>query len=212
MHELNYQLPAIPSALLAAWRATVGACAGSGFTEAAQTPVDFYFDQLLPAIAAQLDARNAVDPRAERLDGLASLVGMSPQTTVLAAELLRPRSLLLVSSGAGDSLERICAWFARRPAPLRPQFVCAAQCAPTDSAAIIRAIRAWRAELGPNATSAIDATGGRKSMSAAAGMLAATDGIGLAYLESDYCAALRSAVPGSEQLVWLAHRPRLGAA
>jgi len=212
MQELNYRLPAIPAALLAAWRATVGARAGSGVAESARTPVDFYFDRLLPAIAAQLDAHHIGDRRAARLDGLASLVGMSPQTTVLTAELLRPRSLLLVSSGEGASVERICEWFTRRPEGHRPQFVRTALCAPTDPEAIIQAIRAWRAELGLDATSAIDATGGRKSMSAAAGMLAATDGIGLAYLESDYCAALRSAVPGSERLVWLAHRPRLGAA
>jgi hypothetical protein len=175
---------------------------GDGTT--AEQSVRFQMEQLLPLTARR--CRLQLDPGLHgTVDALISLVGMSPQTTIMISEALRPARLMLVTSASSRaSAETIGGWLGDASLEWpRPQ-VESRPVPPTDSDSIAAAVREWvravRAQE-PGARIVFDATGGKKSMSVIAGMLAVELGLEVVYLDSTFDPSLRMPRPGSEVVV-----------
>jgi len=175
---------------------------GSGTS--AEQSTRYQMERLLPLTARRCRLYLDASLR-EPIDGLVSLVGMSPQTTIMVSEALRPRNLLLVAStGVEGSVQAIDAWM-RDPARDWPSpSIETALVPPTDSDRTARAVRTWieaRRAAAPGGRIIFDATGGKKSMSVVAGMLAVQLGLEVAYLDSTFDPSLRMPRPGSESIV-----------
>jgi hypothetical protein len=180
-------------------------CFGSGTT--AEQATRFQLEKLLP-LTTKLCRQTLGSDLRSPADGLASLVGMSPQTTITMAEALRPRSLLLVTSeNASESIQVIHEWFNRSDLGWQPPCIAVRKVPPTDSSAIAHGVRNWIADQrasSPNAILYFDATGGKKSMSVVAGMLAVQLNLEVVYLDTEFDASLRMPRPGSEVVVRVA--------
>ena len=138
--------------------------------------------------------------------GLASLVGSSPQTSILTAEALRPQNLLLLStSGVADSVRTIREWFDSQNRGWVGPTISVAVCDPIDPNSMADAVTLWVNTLDSRSSTpcrlVIDATGGKKSMSVAAGMIASIRGLEVVYIDSQFDPATRKPRPGSEQIV-----------
>lgn len=190
--------------LTSQWLEIANGRAAHGSGTAAEQSTRFQMERLLPLTAHR--CRMRLDPSVPSpVDALVSLVGMSPQTTIMMCEALRPRELLLVTSAnARASVEVIEAWLgdAARDWP-RPA-LSIELVPPTDSVITATAVRNWvaaRRSSAPGARVVFDATGGKKSMSVIAGMLAVQLGLEVVYLDSTYDPSLRMPRPGSEVVV-----------
>lgn len=203
-HELHHELDSTLAERTARWLEIANGRETYGAGTAVEQSTRFQMEQLLPLTARRCHAK--LDPLLQgQVDGLVSLVGMSPQTTIMVTEALRPMRLLLVSSSNSHaSSQAIESWLCdpkrewRAPRPeVRP-------IPPTDPDAIGAAVRDWvraiRAQA-PAARVVLDATGGKKSMSVVAGMLAVELGLEVVYLDSAYDPSLRMPRPGSEVVV-----------
>ncbi|MDA1008907.1 MAG: hypothetical protein O2800_07930 [Planctomycetota bacterium] len=155
--------------------------------------------------------------------GLASMVGSSPQTSILAAEALRPTHLLLLSTeGVGTSVATIREWFDAADRGWVSPSITVAVCDPIDPNSMSSALADWRRSLSlaspASAASAaspttsmsprrlvLDATGGKKSMSVAAGMIAMAQLLEVVYIDSQFDPATRRPRVGSERLVRIPH-------
>lgn len=164
----------------------------------------FQMDQLLVVTSARCRENLDADLRAP-VAGLISLVGMSPQTTITLCEALRPRELLLVTSAfAASSVDTISAWLNDASREWAAPNIVVELIAPTDSNAIATSVQRWLETQRSNASAGrivFDATGGKKSMSVIAGMLAAKLGFEVVYLDSTFDASLKLPRPGSEVIV-----------
>lgn len=200
MNELHEQI----RTLAAEWFEIAAGRRGFGSGTTAEQAMRFQLERLLP-LTTKLCRNSLSSDLRSPADGLASLVGMSPQTTITMAEALRPRSLLLVTSeNASDSIRVIRAWFDRSDLGWNPPIIAIQKVPPTDSNAIAHGVRTWISERrasNPQATLYFDATGGKKSMSVVAGMLAVQLNIDVVYLDTEFDASLRMPRPGSEVVV-----------
>jgi hypothetical protein len=175
---------------------------GSG--TAAEQASRFQLERLLPLTARR--CREHLSPELRRpVDALISLVGMSPQTTIIMCEALRPRELLLVTSeSTGPSLEAIERWLGDPARDWPRPHVRVEIVPPTDASRTSQAVREWvtaRRTERPTQRVVFDATGGKKSMSVIAGMLAVQLGLEVVYLDSTYDPSRRMPRPGSEFIV-----------
>jgi CRISPR-associated protein (TIGR02710 family) len=154
---------------------------------------------LLPATVAQA-VSNSSDVLREPVDLLVSLSGFSPETTILAFELLRPKRLMIVGSEATrDSVDVI---HETLKLPLSRLYV--EDCDPTDPMGIYQAVQkaATMAPRGDGpARVIIDITGGKKVMSASAALAAAQLDLPLCYIDGRFDPELRQSMPGTERLV-----------
>jgi len=200
MYELHEQI----RALAAEWLEIAGGRRTFGNGTTAEQATRFQLERLLPLTSRLCRQSLSPDIRSPA-DGLASLVGMSPQTTITMAEALRPRSLLLVTSeNAGESVQVIRDWFDRADLGWRAPSIAVEKVPPTDSSAIAHGVRTWIAgQRASNAAATLyfDATGGKKSMSVVAGMLAVQLNLEVVYLDTEFDASLRMPRPGSEVVV-----------
>jgi hypothetical protein len=191
---------AVPDEILARWQALL--------------PVDrlaaedFYFETILPPLLATLERRPSHQAlRAQGYDTLVSLMGFSPETTVMSAALLRPQTLLVVlSEKAEASYDRAHAFLTAHKI-LRHSQIEKVTIPPTDPRTIYNEIRhaVLRGGAAGGARKRIfDVTGGKKIMSATAGQVAWEADWPLCYIESGaYDPALRRPLPGHEELMFL---------
>jgi hypothetical protein len=189
------------------WREIANGRSSFGSGTAAEQATAFQMQRLLPLTAKRCRAR--LSPAlAAPVDVLVSLVGMSPQTTIMVSEALQPRQLLLVTSeNATASLVAIEAWLGSSDRTWKSPAITTRLVPPTDSEITAQAVRGWiagqRAER-PSSRIVFDATGGKKSMSVVAGMLAVQLGLEVVYLDSTFDPSLRMPRPGSEVVVPIA--------
>ena len=151
----------------------------------------FYFERLMPEIAAWLEARpQTAELRNRRPEVLVSLMGFSPETTALVATILRPAHLVIaysdgetVKESAKPALEYlqggIVDHFGLTLAPLDP----------FDPRSIHEAISSKLPRDSVEAqhdsrSMMIDITGGTKVMSATAGALAWERNLSYCYLKA----------------------------
>lgn len=135
---------------------------------------------------------------------LVSLSGFSPETTILAYELLKPIHVVIIrSAGSRHSLDRIAEHLVG-PGKLKNSAFQHFEIDPSDPRAIHRIVAEHACQdriRGQRAV--IDITGGKKVMSAAAALAAWQLDLEIAYIDSIYDAELRQPVPGTEKLVLL---------
>lgn len=166
--------------------------------------------ELLPAIIKQAKINSADVPRGP-VDLLVSLSGFSPETTILAFELLQPERLMIIGSDATRaSLDTIYD-------SLRLPFsrITTHPVVPTDPMKIYQLIQEAARPVGdggrerPNII--IDITGGKKVMSASAALAAAQLDMPMCYIDSTFDPELRQSLPGTERLVIIPNPTKLFA-
>jgi hypothetical protein len=168
--------------------------------------IRFYLDEMLDDVIARAATRS------DRLPGspvtlLISLCGFSPQTTVIAYELLQPERLVVVSSATAPESIDVIADHVVGKRGMRYSHFRHSPCNPTDPLDIYKIVKAeldkLQAEDGQRPTAIIDITGGRKVMSAAAALAAWQLELGLCYVDSDFDPVARRPIPGSDRLLIL---------
>lgn len=135
---------------------------------------------------------------------LVSLSGFSPETTILAYELLKPVQVVIIrSTNSHQSLDRIAEHLVGQ-GRLRYSAFQHFEIDPSDPRAIHRVVaeHACR-DRSTGQRAVIDITGGKKVMSAAAALAAWQLDLEIAYIDSIYDGELRQPVPGTEKLVLL---------
>ena len=158
----------------------------------------FYFEKILPGVLEHLAEKGAILPEEERPDLMVSLMGFSPETTVISAAIVRPRKLVVILSEKTEKYFDIAADFITSQKIVAHSGLHHESVNPTDPAEIYRVV-SGRLERRQNAI--MDVTGGKKVMSATAAQAAWELGIRLCYLDSDhYIPEMRRPEPGTEEL------------
>jgi hypothetical protein len=156
--------------------------------------------EVLSATVAQAKLNSADVPR-EPVDLLVSLSGFSPETTILAFELLQPNRLMIIGSESTEkSFDQINEVLKLPLSRLIPKLV-----DPIDPLRIYQFVRE-AAQSAPSRDGSrprimIDITGGKKVMSACAALAAAQLDLPLCYIDSRFDSEFRQSVPGTERLV-----------
>ena len=194
--------------LVTEWRDIATGKVSFGSGSSSEQASCFYRKKLLPMVAQQLSNKLTHELRDPPAFGLISLVGSSPQTSILTAEALRPRHLLLITTaGVSESVDLIRDWFTNHHGGWPVPALIAVVCDPTDVKSMDQAVGTWLEALSQQRPSThrifIDASGGKKSMSVAAGMIALHRKIEVLYIDSKFDASLRLPEPGSEVIVGL---------
>jgi CRISPR-associated protein (TIGR02710 family) len=136
------------------------------------------------------------------VDLLVSLSGFSPITTILAFEVLRPKRLLVISSEKASAGIEVIGNHVVGPGKLKHADFRNESCNPTDPRSIFELVRPRVPGKSDGTTvNVIDITGGKKVMSATGSLAAWQLNLAFCYVDSEYDAATRAPVPGSEQLV-----------
>ncbi|GAA1691336.1 hypothetical protein GCM10009830_43860 [Glycomyces endophyticus] len=163
----------------------------------------FRVEQVLPVVVRNI-RENWKQQTKDPVDLLVSLSGHSPETTVVAFEMLRPdRLLVLQSEAAFQSLDVISKYANVQASRIEPRLV-----DPNDPLSIYAQVKdevdRIRRSTGRQANVVIDITGGKKIMSAAAALAASQLDLQMCYIDGRrYDPSLRQPVPGSEKLVLL---------
>jgi CRISPR-associated protein (TIGR02710 family) len=168
---------------------------------AAEQARQYRLTELLPA-TVEAARRNSADVPRGPVDLLVSLSGFSPETTILAFELLQPERLMIIGSEATRASIDVIHQALRLP--LSRLYI--EDCDPTDPLGIYqfvqKAARMAYRDGGPPRI-IIDITGGKKVMSASAALAAAQLDLPLCYIDSRFDPELRQSEPGTERLVIL---------
>ena len=142
--------------------------------------------------------RNSASVERPPVDLLVSLSGFSPETTLLAFELIRPARLLIVSSeNARPNVDIIWEKLSGR---LAFSAIQTEYCDPADPLAIYDIVRKAVVRDGVALSTIIDITGGKKVMSAGAALAASQLDLPMCYIDSGFDPEMRQARPGTEQL------------
>jgi CRISPR-associated protein (TIGR02710 family) len=167
---------------------------------AAEQARQFWLDDMYTDVV-EAAKKNSINVERPAVDLLVSLSGFSPETTLLAYELLQPKRLLVISSE--NTRQKINTIYEKlreklSPADIEPRYV-----DPVDPIEIYdlvkRAIYVKGHDTGP-LTAILDITGGKKVMSAGAALAASQLDLPMCYINSDFDPETRQAVPGTERL------------
>ncbi|MBW4700413.1 hypothetical protein [Micromonospora sp. RL09-050-HVF-A] len=166
---------------------------------AAEQATRFRLAEMYPEVI-EIARRNSRDVDCPQVDLLVSLAGFSPETTVLAFELLRPARLLVISSDNSRSKVNVISEMLSGRitfSDFQHQYV-----DPVDVSEIYDIVKkAVFPRPGARPISAIiDITGGKKVMSAGAALAAAQLDLRMCYIDSEFDPEMRQAVPGTERL------------
>ncbi|GIG10779.1 hypothetical protein [Catellatospora coxensis] len=150
--------------------------------------------------AVESARRNSADVARPEVDLLISLSGFSPETTLLAYELLQPERLLIISSE--NTRAKVDLIYEKLRDRLTISNLELRYCDPVDPIDIYEIVKgAVRRRPGePPRRAIIDITGGKKVMSAGAALAAAQLDLAMCYIDSDFDPEMRQALPGSERL------------
>lgn len=169
----------------------------------------FYFENILPGLVQYLLAHRRPELNDFSCDTLVSLMGFSPETTVLATALLRPKRVLAIRSAGVDSSYDLAAQFLISGHFIKFSGLRDAEVNPADPADIYHTIR--RHVTGKDERAIVDVTGGKKVMSASAALAASELRIPMCYIDGDYDPQMRRPIPGSERLVLLPNPSEMAA-
>ncbi len=156
-----------------------------------------YFDKILPLVLDNLRARGQEIIEEERPDLLVSLMGFSPETTVICAAMARPAELVVVRSEETNRFFDIAAPFLTSNEIVPWSGLHHVSVDPTNPADIYDAV--YR-HLGQHKRALMDVTGGKKVMSATAAQAAWELRIPLCYVEGKFLKEQRRPEPGTEEL------------
>jgi hypothetical protein len=156
----------------------------------------FYFQHILPAVVKHHRQRVSTVASCELL---VSLMGFSPETTVLATAFLRPQQLVIVASKNAERYCEQCIAFLTEHTLSAREAISVRMVDPTDHDALF--VTLCDALAGTSGHRLVDFTGGKKIMSAVAGYAAWSLGLPVCYLETRaYNEQMRRPEPGSEEI------------
>lgn len=196
----------MPEEVIAEWRSLL-----KQDTEATRKQAEsLYFESILPTVLRTLEAEpEHIALREMQYHTLVSLMGFSPETTVISTAIVRPQRLVVVySHSVGDSYDRAYD-FLNDHGILRPRQIVQVEVNPVDHYDIYRKISALIGENSSQSEAStklniVDVTGGKKIMSATAAQVAWELNMPLCYVESrKYDPSLRRPLPGYEQVIRL---------
>jgi CRISPR-associated protein (TIGR02710 family) len=183
---------------------TYGDEAGTSAEQAARFRLAHMYDDIVAAAVA-----NSADVERPPVDLLVSMSGFSPETTLLAFELVQPQRLLVISSE--HSVHTLDTIWEKLKGRLAFSAFEHRQCDPVDPVSIYDIVRKNVEPPGsadrPRAM--IDITGGKKVMSAGAALVASQLDLPMCYIESTFDPDLRQAIPGTETLCIVANATKL---
>jgi hypothetical protein len=144
----------------------------------------FYFREIMPKIRQALETtENHVRLAGQEFETLVSLMGFSPETTVICTLILRPRKLVVVYSREANDLFDLAMRYLLDNNILTLPNIKYSEVDSFDPADIYKRL----SELIPRqGTRVFDVTGGTKLMSATAGYLAWEHGFSLCYLDGQW--------------------------
>lgn len=162
--------------------------------------VEMYDDAVKAAKA------NSADVERPEVDLLVSLSGYSPETTLLAYELIEPKRLLVISSEKTVAQVNVI-WEKVRD---RLQFsqINHDNVDPVNPLDIYELVKKAVHPVRPGdppVKAIIDITGGKKVMSASAALAASQLDLKLCYIDSEFDPEMRQAIPGTEKLCILSN-------
>jgi|GEM_PF-1424135 len=165
--------------------------------------LEFYFTRILPDVVRLLDrSQEHAALRSRGYSVLVSTMGLSPETTVIATSVLRPRRLIIIASERNEAKLQLAMDFLERHDIMKVAAVRVEDVDPTNTKQIYDAIRRhFRA--GQDGSPIMDVTGGKKIMSAMAAIVAVELGIPLCYVEGAYDNDRRRPLPGTERVIAL---------
>jgi hypothetical protein len=165
--------------------------------------LQFYFEHILPPVIRHLDhLPEHAALRARGCSILVSTMGFSPETTVIAASVLRPRRLIVIASETNGSFLDLAIHFLERHGIMTFSAVRVEDVDPTDPKQIYDSIRR-HFHGGHDGSPIMDVTGGKKIMSATAAVAAWELRIPLCYVEGAYDRKRRRPAPGTERIILL---------
>lgn len=185
---MPHDFPEIDAATRAEWVRLQSTDAGAASV--------FYFQHILPVVV--MHHRQHV-PTAASCELLVSLMGFSPETTVLATAFVRPQRLVIVASKNAERYCGQCIAFLTEHTLIAREVISVRMVDPTDHDALF--VTLCDALGGASGRRLVDLTGGKKIMSAVAGYAAWSLGLPVCYLESRaYNEQMRRPEPGSEEI------------
>lgn len=164
----------------------------------------FYFQHILPVVVKHHRKRV---PTAASCELLVSLMGLSPETTVLTTAFVRPQQLVIVASKNAERYCEQCIAFLTEHTLIAREMISVRMVDPTNHDALF--VTLCDALSSTSGHRLVDLTGGKKIMSAVAGYAAWSLGLPVCYLESRaYNEQMRRPEPGSEE-IFILERPSL---
>jgi hypothetical protein len=149
---------------------------------------------------------NSADVERPDIDLLVSLSGYSPETTLLAFELTKPKQILILTSeNTLPQVDIINEKIAGRLRSSKFRHDTVDPVNPLDIYELVKkAVRPSRPG-DPPMRAIIDITGGKKVMSASAALAASQLDLPMCYIDSEFDPEMRQAIPGSEKLCILSN-------
>jgi hypothetical protein len=148
------------------------------------TAKEFYFTEIMPRLRPSLESSpEHLQLREKKFETLVSLMGFSPETTVICTLILRPRKLALVYSSKAEELFNVAIKYLIDNKILNFADVRHGVVESFDPADIYDKLSGLIARQGKRV---FDVTGGTKLMSATAGYLAWEHGYALCYLDGQW--------------------------
>lgn len=167
-------------------------------------------EEMFDEIIERARSNSEVPATDGEVDFLISLSGFSPETTILAYEILRPQRLLVITSkGARESIDVIGAHVlaSEGGSGLKLSHFQQEACEPSDPLSIYdiikRKLKEMNGDGGEPVEAYLDITGGKKVMSATAALAAWQLDLPLIYIDSDFDPEIRQPRPGTERAVLL---------
>ena len=138
---------------------------------------------------------------AGRIDLLLSLSGLSPETTVLSCLVLRPRRVVVISSGNAVKCFELIRQILVHKGTWCDKTLELAECDPDDPTSIAKLVARVSSGSNQSESVTIDITGGKKIMTAAAALAAWKGDLPMTYVDGCFDPELRQPKPGSERSV-----------
>jgi hypothetical protein len=149
---------------------------------------------------------NSADVERPQVDLLVSLSGYSPETTLLAYELILPSQLLVISSEKTVAqVDVINEKIAGRLKFSEFRYDKVDPVNPLDIYELVRKAVHPARPGDPPVKAIIDITGGKKVMSASAALAASQLDLKMCYIDSEFDPEMRQAIPGTERLCILSN-------
>jgi len=171
----------------------------------------YWLDHLAEPIIDRARAKLEEARKLPKVDLLVSVAGFSPETTIVTAGVVKPREVLVISSGLPyDNIDVIADFLKQRG--LRSSQFHHERCTAADLSVFeiicrrVRQHRQIRMEErgdGQDGETLVDITGGKKVMSAGAAMAAWELDLRISYVNNQFDPQRRTAVPGTEEIVLL---------
>jgi len=167
---------------------------------------EYFYKELLDDVVSLSKEKwkNNKKVKGKEFDLLITMSGFSPETSVIAGKTISPKKVLVVSSeNTKEGIDIIGNYLVK---DIGHSNFFHLTCDPTDPLDIYKAIKNKIKEISNNEKirAIVDITGGKKIMSAAAGLVAWQLDLPICYTESkNYDPILRRPIPGDEEILFL---------